>query len=195
MLLKKINNMQLKNYFIYIILVLSIYSTSCNRYIDAVAEKDKLPKTVGYLTVYPDSNLFSYKSNVALTRDIEKIYPKSFKITLPKDLKYYEVVGSTEFVFYYANNQAVMVKVDLDRKSSAIKNYLSYVPNDQEIEQIVQSKLASAQSKYDIKKIRIAAKNKQYVVKEKGVLLLLYNIQPKNHDIFVKSLKSFDWQP
>lgn len=88
-----------------------------------------------------------------------------------------------------------MVKVDLDRKSSAIKNYLSYVPNDQEIEQIVQSKLASAQSKYDIKKIRIPAKNKQYVVKEKGVFLLLYNIQPKNYDIFVKSLKSFDWQP
>lgn len=187
--------MQLKNYFIYIILVLSIYNTSCNRYFDAVAEKDKLPKTVGYLTIYPDSNLFLYKSNVALNRDIEKIYPKSFKITLPKDLKYYEVVGSTEFVFYYANNQAVMVKVDLDRKSSAIKNYLSYVPNDQEIEQIVQSKLASAQSKYDIKKIRIPAKNKQYVVKEKGVFLLLYNIQPKNYDIFVKSLKSFDWQP
>ena len=73
-------------------------------------------------------------------------------------------------------------------------NNLSYAPNQQEIEQIVHSKLASAQSKYDIKKIRIAAKNKQYIVKEKGVLLLLYNIQPKNYDMFVKSLKSFAWQ-
>jgi len=176
--------MLFKNPFIYIILVFASVSASCSRYIDAVAKKDKLPKTVGYLTIYPDSNVFSYKTSITLTKDKEKIYPRSFKIALPKDLKYYEVVGSTHFVFYYDNNQSVMVVVDLEGNT----------PVAEEIDQIIQSKLTLTKSKFDIKRIPLNVKYKQLVVKKKGVTFLLYNIAPRNYDLFVNYLSSFSWQ-
>ncbi len=186
--------MLLKNPFIYIILVLASASAACNRYIDAVAKEDKLPKTVGYLAIYPDSNVFSYKASITLTRDKEKIYPRSFKIALPKDLKYYEVVGSTHFVFYYNNNQSVMVVVDLEDSTSVAENGLSYIPKADEIDQIIQSKLTLTKSKFDIKRIPLNAKYKQLVVKRKWVTFLLYNIAPRNYDLFVNYLSSFSWQ-
>jgi len=184
--------MLLKNLFIYIILVLASFSAACNRYIDAVAKEDKRPKTVGYLTIYPDSNVFSYKTSITLTRDKEKIYPGSFKIALPKGLKYYEVVGSTHFVFYYNNNQSVMV--DLEDSTIVAENGLSYTPKADEIDQIIQSKLTLEKSKFDIKKIPLNAKYKQLVVKRKGVTFLLYNIAPRNYDLFINYLSSFSWQ-
>ena len=185
--------MLLKNPFIYIILVLASISAACNRHIDTVAKEDKLPKTRGYLKIYPDSNIFSYKTSITLTRDKEKIYPRSFKIALPKNLKYYEVVGSTHFVFYYDNNQSVMVVVDLEPSTSVAENGLSYTPKAEEIDEIIQSKMTLTKSKFDIKKIPLNARHKQLVIKNKGATFLLYNIAPRNYDLFVNYLSSFSW--
>ena len=129
--------MLFKNPFIYIILVFASVNASCSKYIDAVAKEDKLTKTVGYLTFYPDSNVFSYKTSITLTKDKEKAYPRSFKIALPKDLKYYEVLGSTHFVFYYNSNQSVMAVVDLEDSTSVAEDGLSYTPKAEEIDQII----------------------------------------------------------
>ena len=96
------------------------------------------------------------------------------------------------FITY--KNQSVMVVVDLKGNTSVAEDGLSYTPKAEEIDQIIQSKLTLAKSKFDIKRIPLNVKYKQLVVKKKGVTFLLYNIAPRNYDLFVNYLSSFSWQ-
>lgn len=163
-------------------------STSCNKYIDQANQTSEISLKEGFFNFYLDSNVLFYKTNVVLTRDKERIYPKSFKITLPKGIKHYEFTGSTDFGIYYAKQQVIFLRIDLEKN---IKTDTIYNPNVNELENFFESKLSLSDSKYDILKISRGEKRSNLMVKKGSATILLYNIDPRKMDLFYKMANSF----
>lgn len=88
-----------------VITLLAVLSMgSCRPYIDAT--NGSPPVQQGDLKFYTDSNPFAFKSNFILTRDIEEVPPKFFEVTLPKKMRYYEFINSTDFAFFFLQTKA-----------------------------------------------------------------------------------------
>jgi hypothetical protein len=172
-----------------ILLFLFVF-TSCGRYIDKVSSKQSLPVKQGYFDFYPDSNILVYTSTIGLKRDTEKIYPKHFKITLPKGIKYYELTGSTDFTIYYDSKQVFFIRVDLEKN---VTGDTMYIPKRDELGRFIQSSLTLKKSKYDIKEIGFNENRKNVFIRKGAATILLYNIKPSEYDLFYKSANTFNF--
>lgn len=166
---------------------LSVIFLSCNRYID-VSKENQISVQQGYFQFYRDSNVLVYKSNVALIRDTEKVYPKSFKVKLPKRIKHYEFVGSSDFAFYYGNNQVVFIKINLE--NGQLKQESFYVPSGEQLESFIQQVATDNNKKYDIKKIPSKAGRVSKIMVKGEATILLYNILENNEELFSNYLSS-----
>lgn len=174
----------------YPILFILITFTSCGRYLDTVKKTSIIPVKQGYFDFYPDSNLFTYRSSVVLTRDTEKIYPKSFSVKFPKNLKYYELVRSSNFAFYYDKGEVIFIKVDLENKVSAEDTI--FFPSQEQLEQVIEYELNTANNnKYDIKKIPFDKHRKSSLIRKGDATILLYNIRKENYDLFYNFVNTF----
>lgn len=183
--------MSLKSFSHLVLLFICSIIVSCNRYIDLAKNKTHLPIMQGYFDFYPDSNILLYKTNVILTRDTEKIYPKAFKVRLPKRLRSYELSGSTDFGFYYDKKQVIFINIDLDNKE--VKRDTTYSPNEDELNNFVLYKASTSNHKYNIKEIPMNSKRKQMFIKKGAATILLYNIEPKNYDLFYEYANGFSF--
>lgn len=161
--------------------------SSCNWYIDVTNESTSIEQ--GTLKFYTDSNLFTYRTNIVATRDKEKVYPKFFEIKLPKKIKYYEFINSTDFGFYYDKGQVIFIKMELE--PTAQTKDTTYTPSQRELEELIQSVLKTNGGKYDIKKIP-AHKERRNVILIKGdATILLYNMADDNYKEFFDNVSSF----
>lgn len=174
----------------YPIFFIVITLVSCGKYLDAVKKTSVIPVKQGYFDFYPDSNLFTYKSSVVLTRDTEKIYPKSFSVKLPKNIKYYEFVSSSNFAFYYGKEEVIFIKVNLEGKESTEDTAL--FPSQEKLQQFIEYELNTANNKkYDIKKIPFDKNRKTSLIKKGNATILLYNVQKGNYDVFYDYVSTF----
>jgi hypothetical protein len=164
---------------------------SCSKYIDITKNKTHVPIMQGYLDFYPDSNILFYKTNVGLTSDMEKKYPKAFKVKLPKGLKFYELSNSTDFIFYYNKRQAVVINIDADYKE--ITGDSVYFPTKAELDNFILYNTSTSNHNYNIKEIPMKSMGKQVFIKKGAATILLYNIEPKNYDLFFKYVNSFSF--
>lgn len=160
---------------------------SCNRYVDT-AIGNSVPVQQGYLKFYSDSNVLEYKSSVGLTRDTESVYPKSFRVKLPKNIKYYEFVGSSDFSFYYDKSQVVLIKIDLENKKSIPDT--SYVPSEVELDRFIQQSSSSNHKKYSIKEMSGLSDRINKIITKGDADILLYNVTQENESIFSAYLNS-----
>ncbi len=182
--------MKLKTRNIWQILLLSIVILSaCNRYVDVVKNGSNMPIQQGYLNFYRDSNVLIYKSNIILTRDTEKIYPRSFEVTLPKRIKYYEFLGMSDFAFYYDQNQVFFIKINLENRKGISDS--SYVPSTEGLANFIQQLSTGNNKKYNIHEIAVNADRVNKIVTKGDATILLYNIKKENEDIFSSYLSSF----
>lgn len=163
---------------------------SCGRYIDKVNSQQILPVKQGYFDFYHDSNVLVYNSTVGLKRDTERVYPKHFKVTLPKGIKYYELTGSTDFSVYYDSKQVFFIRVDLE--GNAARDTV-YVPKQSDLESFIQKGMTLKKSKYDIKEIGFNENRKNVFVRKGAATILLYNIKPSEYDLFYKSANTFSF--
>lgn len=173
-----------------IILFCLFVLTSCGRYLDKVNSKQSEPVTQGYFAFYSDSNVLFYTSTVGLTRDTEKIYPKHFKITLPKGIKYYELTASTDFVIYYNSKQVFFIRIDLERN---LTGDTMYVARQDELESFIQSGLSLKKSKFDIRQFGFNECRKNVFLRKGAATILLYNIKPGKYDLFYKSANTLSF--
>lgn len=177
--------------FTLLIIIFCVFVfTSCGRYIDKVSNKQSLPVKQGYFNFYSDSNVLIYTSTVGLKRDTEKVYPRHFKVTLPKGIKYYELTGSTDFAIYYDSKQVFYVRVDLERN---VTGDTMYVPSRDELESFIKSASTLKKSKYDIKQIDLNESRKNLFLRKGAATILLFNIKPSEYDIFYKSANTFSF--
>jgi hypothetical protein len=177
--------------FLYLLLFPLLFSIcSCNRYIDAVKSKTKTPIMQGYFDFCPaDSNVFVYKTNVGLKRDTEIAYPKSFKVTLPKGLRFYELSGSIDFGFYFDYDQVIFININAF--DNVTKQDTFYIPRETELSELILNKLSTTNSKYNIKNISLNNSRRQAILMKGPATILLYNIKPENYDIFLKYVTDF----
>lgn len=185
--------MKLKKYFAYLLsLMLMCVIYSCNRYIDTVKSKVSTPIMQGYFDFYSaDSNVLVFKTNVGLKRDTETVFPKAFKVKLPKGLKFYEISGSTDFGFYYANNQVVFINVKAF--DNVLEGDTSYSPQGDELGELTLHKLSTTNNKYNIKNIPINDSRMQTIIKKGSAMILLYNIKQNNYSRFLEYIKEFSF--
>lgn len=160
--------------------------SSCNRYIDAKNGNTSIEQ--GSLKFYTDSNLFTYRTNIIATRDKEKIYPKFFEVTLPKKMKYYEFINSTDFGFYYDKGQVIFIKIELE-PTAQVKD-TTYIPSQEKLEEFIQS-LKANDHKYDIKKIPVYKERRNAVLNKGDATILLYNVVDDNYKQFFDDVSSF----
>lgn len=160
---------------------------SCRTYVDAT--KGNTPVEQGSFKFYTDSNLFIFKTNVILTRDKEEVHPKFFEVTLPKKIKYYEFINSSDFGFYYDKGQVVFIKIELEPK---IKNKdTTYSPSAEKLKEFIQSGLKTGGAKYDIKKIPVYTGRRNVILIRGDAMILLYNITDNNYSQFLDYLNRF----
>jgi hypothetical protein len=173
---------------ISILILIGLFSMgSCNRYIDAKNGNTSIEQ--GSLKFYTDSNLFTYRTNIIATRDNEKIYPKSFEVTLPKKMKYYEFINSTDFGFYYDKGQVIFIKIELEPKVQ-VKD-TTYTPSQEKLQEFIQSSLKTNGSKYDIKKIPVLKGRRNTILTKGDATILLYNVVDDNYKEFFGDVSSF----
>ena len=180
--------MSLKIYSIFFIILFGI--SSCTKNIDTVKSTSKTPINEGYFSFSNKINLLTYKTNVVLTRDTEKLYPKQFRVELPKGIIHYELVGSTDFCVYYDNRQVVFIKMNLENSK---KIDSMYIPMKNELDALIKTKLNSSASKYEISNYAFLEKRKHLIIKKDAATILLYNIKSSNYDDFYNCIKSFSF--
>lgn len=163
---------------------------SCNRYIDRIQKSTPLPASNSYFRFYTGRNHFEYQSNVLLTKDAENIVPKHFEINLPKDIKYYEIISSSNFAFYYGNDQVVFLKIDLE--STKLRSDSIFDATDIEVRRFIEYEIiTSRKERYDIKEIPINRSRVTKFIRRDCAMIFLYNIKVDNYEMFLEHVKTF----
>jgi hypothetical protein len=168
-----------------LIIIAVINLLSCNnKYLDVKGYKISSKEFV--LESHKDFNTFYNVSNVINTMDTLKILPVKFKITLPKNILYHEVLGNTDFAFYYDNKQTIFIKV---------LNYSDEKANSYEanVESFVQNNLHTSGSKFDILKDRLLDSRTSKILSKKRIKILLFNIQKKNVKDFEEKVNNLEF--
>lgn len=97
--------MSYRKMYIYkgLVVILLFGLFSCGNFLDKVGKSTTLPIRQGHINYYRDSNVLIYKPTLVLKRDSEEFMPASFRVNLPKGMKFYEINGPDYFVIYYKN--------------------------------------------------------------------------------------------
>jgi hypothetical protein len=172
-------------------LLFTLLLSSCTQhYLDALEKGNKEPVKSNFFEIYSDYNIFRYQSNVAMTRDTEKIYPKHFEVRLPKNIVHWEINNITDFGFYYDHGQVVFIKLKLENAMS--KPDSIYTPSRDELTKLIEEGLSTSGNKrYDIKGMKSLTERKNLIVDKGNALIILYNIKADALDDFSKEIKEF----
>ena len=135
---------------------------------------------------------FKFIPNVTYNRGDNEIYkPKPFEISLPKEIRYWEAISSSNFGIYYKSNQVIFINTDL-YNSSNNKSDSIYTPSEKEMENLITTiYVTSRKKRRDIKEIPVLKDRKYQILKKQGVIILLYNIKNKNYNDYLKLIKTF----
>ena len=139
---------------------------------------------------YSNYLLFKHKSKIVLSKDKERFWPIGFKIQLPKRVKYWEAINSTNFGFYYRHNQVIFISTNsFYTKEPTIDSI--FIPSKNEIEKIVDNLETSGHKKWDIKKMGIIKNRKNIVMKKGNTTILLLNIKNTRFDDYYSLVGSY----
>jgi hypothetical protein len=181
-------------FHMYLLLLAILSGTvSCNRYIDRTATEKRISIYQGHFAFYPDSNILRFKSNVGISLDKESYRPKPFYVKLPKRLVQYRLSNAETFSFWYKHGQGIFILVDLKNGTEKSNQDSSYLPTIQDIEKFRTHFIEDAKERYNLWNIEYRDARKQLMLKKGSALILLYNIQPKNYDLFLGSIKGFEF--
>lgn len=165
--------------------------TSCGSFIDNVTGSKALPVKEGYFYYYGDNNVLIYKPTVRLKADSEVFMPPSFKVDLPKGMKFYEINEPADFVIYYSKQQVFYIHIDRDSNNNIDT---AYTPDENELDDFILGKLTMRKYKYDIKKIKPSNARRNIILKNGQANILLYNITSVQFEDFLKSAKSLSFR-
>ena len=175
--------------WVVLIFILNMALSSCNRYIDQYRTLKSWPIMQGQMDFYPDSNVLNFKSNMIFRADTEQWPAKPFYMQFPKQLKWYDFDYGSSFVFYFPNKQVIAVWINLMNQPN--KPDSVYVPSEDEVETFRNAKLMVSDHKYNIRAMPYMADRKQLMMRQKDAMILLFNIEQKNYETFLKRVQTF----
>ena len=173
-----------------LILATLMLSSACTRYLDEDNKSNNKITTKDFeLNILENKNIFIYTSNLTTRRDDEVILTTKFKLDLPKNIINFKISNMYKFVFNYPNKQYFIIYTDNEKKS-LVTNDTLYIPDEKEIEALIQQN-----GVHIIKKIkRDKSIGRKYLIFKKGnTTILLYNIKNDNIDTFVNCAKSLNF--
>jgi len=135
--------------------------------------------------------IYTYDSNIQLTRDNETIIPKHFCIRVPSDIKYYESINSSDFGFYYSGKQIIFIKIDLENKMPVADTI--YQPTREQILEVLAHAQTSNNRSHSLNKIQILDNRKHMIMQRGAATILLVNIYPKKFDSFLEGIQQFQF--
>jgi hypothetical protein len=170
----------------YLFLICAI--CSCKSYVDS---KINTTTTIrqGHFDYNLDYNMLIYRSNVISTRDQEKLYPKAFEVLIPKKIRYYKIIDSSDFLFCLDKKQYIYINIDLG-KNNKVKNDTSYTIIKEDFKDLIISKFAGMR-KIDINKFKSLSDRKHIILEKGGAKIWLYNIIPSNFNQYYAYLNNF----
>ena len=174
--------MRYKVFILPIIILLS-----CNRYIDAKNKKVQILE--GSFTSSSGSNTLVYRTSVGLKMDNVVLKPKPFQVKLPKKMKYYELVGPSDFAFYYNQSQVVFIKINLENARPVSDT--SYAPSLNELNIFIQQLSTVNNKKHNIKEMTSKTERINRIMIKEDATILLYNYLKENEGLFSNHLNSF----
>jgi hypothetical protein len=164
-------------------------ATSCSHYIDNAKSNSSIKVADGTLAVYPDSNVLNFRSTTGIAMDNERHSPIPFITRLPKGIKWWDMSLPYWFVFYYDNNQTVVI--DIDYRDPGAAGSASYVPGEAGIDSVKRQTHADGDKRYDLRRISTDSERKTLMIRKGAARILLYNIKPARFDAFVADLNGF----
>lgn len=139
---------------------------------------------------YGNHLIFTYNSHVLLKKNGETYRPQCFELQLPKNLKYWEGINSSNFGFYYRKNQVLFITTNIFKNKEEVDSI--YVPSKNELEEMIKNNFyTSGNVNWDIRMIKIIDRRKNLLIKKRGITILLLNIYKKDFEDFYKSALSF----
>lgn len=186
----------MKQFIILISIVFLLFSCSTHK-INSQYFEDKSCN----IKEFENHLLFKYKTNILMTRDKERFKPISFEIQLPKKVKFWEVINSTKFGFYYKRNQVILITTtaidkngfNMDGLCISSKNQIDsiYIPSKHSIDKMICDFETSGHKKWDIKKIGRIQNRKNIVVKKENTTILLLNIEENSFEDYYHFIQSY----
>ncbi len=186
MQLKELIKTNMKHYIIiFLIFFINIFLA------DLSGQNDIKFKQEIYIENKDTCIFFKFIPNITYTRDNEIYKPKSFEINLPKKIKFWEAINSSNFGIYYKSKQVIFINTDLENCSNN-KSDSIYTPSEKEIEYLITTIFETSREKRrDIKEIPFLKCRKHQIIKRQRITILLYNIKNKNYDNYLKLIKTF----
>jgi len=135
--------------------------------------------------------IYTYDSNIQLTRDNEILCPKHFCIRVPCKIKYYESINSSDFGFYYSGNQIIFIKIDLEDKMPVADTI--YQPTREQILEVFDNAQTSNNRSHNLKEIQVLDNRKHIIMQRGAATILLVNIYPKKFDSFLERIQQFQF--
>lgn len=163
-----------------------MYSCSCNHDFarsPQVAENNFKPINKDFI--------YTYNSNIQLTRDNETLIPKHFWIRVPCNIKYYESINSSDFGFYYRGKQIIFIKIDLENKMPVADTI--YQPTREQILEVLDHAQTSNDRRYNLIEIPVLDNRKHIIMQRGTATILLVNIYPKKLDSFLEGIQQFQF--
>lgn len=176
----------MKRFVILASIVAFVYSCSIQKGISLSSEDKSYD-----IREYSNYLLFKNKSKILLSRDKERFCPINFEIQLPKRIKSWEAINSTNFGFYYSHNQVIFISTNpFYTKEPTIDSV--FVPSKNEIKKMIANFETSGYNKRDIKKIGIVKNRKNIVMKKGNTTILLLNIKNTRFDGYYRLVRSYN---
>jgi hypothetical protein len=183
---KSINNSQMHRLLPYLILGFLLLSCSPSKL--ETSKKDDNPT---YFEEFNDYLLFTFRTHIVVKKDLEIHEPTLFDIELPKKIGYWEVINSSNFGFYYKQDQVIFINT-LSSKG-LVKSDTVYVPLKDEIETLINDNFTtSGNHKWDIKEIPIIPGRKNLLIIRGETNIFLFNIKENNFDSYLNLAKSYN---
>lgn len=165
-----------------LIIIFYVILTSCStsKYIDLVANQQILIGD-GQMLFHDDFNELEFHSNITLTKDKEKYTPKSFKVNLPKGIKYIKVINSSKFYFIYDSKQLIYIKLDYEHQKDQSINYISE-PSHQKLNKILApiTDNYKKNKNFTLNESIIGKSSNNILLKKNDYEILLFNIKDEN---------------
>ena len=170
---------------IVLYLLLVLYFTSCNTYLDSNVLGNKISNSYISIEYFENYNFLINKDKVGAASDNQISYPQLFNIKIPKKIKNIKIIDKV-FCIEYSSKQFILIDAGFINNEIKLENWKLIDPDKKVIDSYYKNYL-------EIK--RINQNKRVYKIYTDGnTKILLMNIKTDNFENYFTLIKSFKYE-
>ena len=150
---------------------------------------------IRYDSIIKRSGYYEYLflANLIEVTDLDKIYPRHFRVKLPLSMKWYKNSSLDQFGFFYKKKQCIFIYIDLKQQAKLADT--SFVPNTGQVDEFIYKKVSYTWSlkQNNMQKNIPKSNRKNLIIRRGAATILLYNIRPKKFLSFEENVTQFQF--